>query len=89
MKKEEKKCKGIKESAKNKINFSDYKNTLITGEQMRIEANKISNKNHNLYSETTNKIALCAKDDKRFILPDGIHTLALFHDDIKKYDLKI
>ena len=29
---------------------------------------------HEVYSEEMNKIALCANDDKRVVLPDGIHT---------------
>ena len=30
-----------------------------------------------------NKISLSVFDDKRFVLDDGIHTLAYFHKDLK------
>ena len=32
-----------------------------------------------------NKISLSCFDDKRFVLKDGIHTLAYFHKDIDSY----
>ena len=31
-----------------------------------------------------NKISLSVFDDKRFVLDDGIHTLAYFHKDLRK-----
>ena len=31
-----------------------------------------------------NKISLSCFDDKRFVLHNGIHTLAYFHKDLKK-----
>ena len=31
-----------------------------------------------------NKISLSCFDDKRFVLNNGIHTLAYFHKDLKK-----
>ena len=33
------------------------------------------------------KISLSCFDDKKFVLNDGIHTLAYFHKDLKKYIL--
>ena len=32
-----------------------------------------------------NKISLSCFDDKRFVLNDGIHTLAYFHKDLKNH----
>ena len=32
-----------------------------------------------------NKISLSVLDGKRFVLNDGIHTLAYFHKDLKNY----
>ena len=34
---------------------------------------------HEVYTEEVNKIAPCPSDDKRRILEDGVHTLALGH----------
>ena len=41
-------------------------------------------KNHKLGTYEINKIPLSCFDDKRFVLNDGIHTLAYFHKDLKK-----
>ena len=68
---------------KKKINFENYKETLFSEKQMRIEMNKFSNKEHIMYVETINKIALCAKDDKRIIKNDKINTFAFYHEDLK------
>ena len=34
---------------------------------------------HNIYTEKLNKVALSAEDDKRVIMNDRIHTLAIGH----------
>ena len=49
----------------------------IYTEGMRI--NVIRSHSHNIYTEKINKVALSGDDDKRIILEDGIHTLALGH----------
>ena len=41
--------------------------------------NVIRSYEHEVYIEVVNKIALCSIDDKRYILKDGIDTLALWH----------
>ena len=41
--------------------------------------NLIRSHNHEIYSETINKIALSADDDKRIIDADGISTFAYGH----------
>ncbi len=41
--------------------------------------NIIRSRKHTLYSEEVNKMAMSSNDDKRVILPDGIHTLAIGH----------
>ena len=45
----------------------------------------IKSKNHNLGTYETNKISLSCFDDKRYILKDGINTLAYCHKDILKW----
>ena len=37
----------------------------------------IRSENHDIYSKEINKIALSANDDKRDVLEDRVHTLAL------------
>ena len=76
---ESKKCKGVKKSVvKNSITHEDYKKCLLTGKEQLRKMNVISHK-HEVYTEEVNKIALCPDDDKRHILEDGVHTLALGH----------
>ena len=75
--KEEKKCKGIKKVVvKKQISFDDYKECLLSKQPQMRKMNVIRSHQHELYSETVNKIALAADDDKRIILDDGISTLA-------------
>ena len=40
---------------------------------------KIQAKNYKLGTDEINKISLSSFDDKKFVLNDGIHTLAYFH----------
>ena len=44
---------------------------------------RIQSKKHKLGTYEINKISLLCFDDKRFVLDDGIHTLAYFHEDLK------
>ena len=78
--KEEKKCKGIKKNViKNKITHEDYKHCLFTRKTKLTKMNVIRSRAHNIYTEKINKVALSCEDDKRIILEDGVHTLALGH----------
>ena len=45
---------------------------------------RIQSKNHKIGTYEINKISLSCFDDKRFVLHDGIHSLAYFHKDCKK-----
>ena len=45
---------------------------------------EIKSKNHNLGTYETNKRSLSYFDDKRYILKNGINTLAYRHKDIQK-----
>ena len=75
--KEEKKCKGIKKVVvKKQISFEDYKECLFSRAPQMRKMNVIRSHQHEIFSETVNKIALSANDDKRIILDDGISTLA-------------
>ena len=76
--KEEKKCKGIKKNViKNKITHEDYKNCLLQAKAKLSNMNVIRSRAHNIYTEKMNKVAVSCEDDKRIILEDGIHTLAV------------
>ncbi len=78
--KEEKKCKGIRKPViKKDISFEDYKECLFTGNKQMRKMNIIQSRKCTLYTEEVNKVAMLANNDKRVILPDKVHTLAIGH----------
>ena len=78
--KEEKRCKGVKQSVvKKEISFDDYKTCLFSRKEKMKKMNVIRSHGHQMYTEEINKVALSANDDKRVILEDGVHTLAYGH----------
>jgi len=77
---EEKRCKGVKKPVVSKsIHLEDYKRCLFTGKEEYQKMNVIRSREHELSTETVNKIAFSANDDKGFVLPDKIQTLAHRH----------
>ena len=72
------KCKGIKKNVVKKgINFEDYVQCLFSGEKQVRHVKIIRSENHDIYSKEINKVALSADDNKRKVMEDKIHTLAL------------
>ena len=82
--KENKRCKGVKKQVvESSITHEDYKTCLRTGKEQLRKQNILRSYEHEVYTEEVNKIALSSIDDKRYILGDGIHTLAWGHHKIK------
>ncbi|KAL4153215.1 hypothetical protein QTP88_001048 [Uroleucon formosanum] len=78
--KEIKKAKGVKKNVvENKICFNDFENCLLTKESKYIKQNLFRTKKHDIFNVEQNKKALSVYDDKRFILDNGIDTLAWGH----------
>ena len=78
--KENKRCKGVKKQVvESSITHEDYKTCLRTGKEQLRKQNILRSYEHEVYTEEVNKIALSSIDDKRYILGDGIHTLAWGH----------
>ena len=76
----EKKAKGVKKCAvKKELKHQNFVNCLLTGEREIRKQNVIRSHEHHLFTETVEKIALSADDDKRVVLKNGIDTLALGH----------
>ena len=57
--------------------FDDYVRCLFSGEKEMRKMKIIRSENHDLYSKEVNKVALSSQDDKRHVLNDQIHTLAI------------
>ena len=49
---------------------------------------RIQAKKHKIGTYEIDKISLSCFDDKRYVLEDGVHTLAYFHEDCNKKDDK-
>ncbi|KAL4101236.1 hypothetical protein QTP88_021256 [Uroleucon formosanum] len=78
--KEIKKAKGVKKNVvENKICFNDFENCLLTKESKYVKQNLFRTKKHYIFTVEQNKKALSVYDDKRFILDNGIDTLAWGH----------
>ena len=81
---ETKKCKGIKKQVvERSIRHEHYKTCLTTGKELLRKQNILRSYEHEVYTEEVNKVALSALDDKRYILSDGMDTLAWGHYKIK------
>ena len=63
--------------------FSEFKDVLFNKKNIRHKMKRIQaqNEKHKTGTYDINKILLSCFDDKRFVLDDGIHTLAYFHKD--------
>ena len=71
--KEDKKAKGTKKCViKRMIKFNDYRNCLLKDEVILKSQQRFISKNHNVYIENINKIALTNNDDKRIVSSDKI-----------------
>ena len=75
---ETRKAKSVKKNViKKSLTFEVYKKCLFSEEEVMKEMNIIGSQNHEIFSMTGNKVALSANDDKRWICPNKIDTLAL------------
>ena len=78
-----KRAKGVKKSVLCKtITHEDYKKCLLNREVFHRDMPGLRSRAHTIYGETVHKVALAPLDTKRYILPDGISTLAFGHVDI-------
>ena len=65
--------------------FNEFKDTLFNKKIIRHKMRIIQGKKCKMGTYETNKISLSCFDDKRFVLNDGIDTLAYFHKDLKNH----
>ena len=77
-------AKGVKRNYVEKsMSHNDYKRCLF-GEKLNDVVqnstfNIIKSNKHNVYSMTVKKVGLCCLENKRMVLNDNIHTLAIGH----------
>ena len=80
---------GGKESRRTKranieTEFSEFSDTLFNEKIVRHEMKRIQIKMDKLGTYEINKIWLSCFDDQRFVLDDGIHTIAYFYKELRK-----
>ena len=78
-----KRAKGVKKSVLRKsITHDDYRSCLFEKEVFHRDMPGLRSHAHTIYGETVHKVALAPLDTKRYILDDGISTLAFGNVDI-------
>lgn len=82
---EKHRAKGIQKAASKTLTHEDYWNQLTSPSYNTVVNRRIGSTRHQLYSIESTRLGLSAADDKRFLLPDKIHTLAYGHYKIKEY----
>ena len=79
-------AKGVKKSVlKKTISHEDYKTCLLDKKVHSRDMPGLRSYNHTIHGETVHKVALAPLDTKRYILDDGITTLAFGHKDIPEH----
>ena len=73
------KAKGVNK----KIRHKEFINVLFNKKVIRHNMKRIQSKLHEIGTYDVCKISLSCFDDKRYVLDDGVNTLAYFHKDIK------
>ena len=61
--------------------FDGFKDFLVNEKIIRHKIKRIQTKKYRLGTHEIEKISLSCFDDKRYVLDDGIRTLAYFHQD--------
>ena len=61
--------------------FKKFQNVLFNEKIIRHKMKRIQSRKHKLGTYETAKISLSCFGDKRYVLDDGIYTLAYFHKD--------
>ena len=61
--------------------FNEFKDVLFGKKIIRLKMERIQTKKHSLGPYSIEKISLSCFDDKRYVLDNGIYTLACFHKD--------
>ena len=63
-----------------------FKDVLFNKKVIQHKMERIQAKKHKIGIYEIDQISLSCFDDKRYVLDDGVNTLACFHKDCKKCD---
>ena len=66
--------------------FNEFKDFLFNKKVIRHKMKRIQAKKHKIGTYEIDKISLSCFDDKRYVLDDGVNTLAYFHKDCNECD---
>lgn len=82
------KCKGVTKGYRKTISFQNYADCLKEIKNFRLTQYQIQAKNHIITTNKIDKLCFGSYDDKRYILPCGIHSVAYGHNCTKKKVIK-
>lgn len=68
-------CKGVQKRAREQFTMAQFRSVLKNFKTINAESYLIKSKTHRLYTQKLRKVALSSSDDKRYLLPCGIHTI--------------
>ena len=85
-----KKINGSESSTTKGVNIAaecnKFKDVLFNKKVVRHKMKRIQAKKYKIGTYEIDKISLSCFDDKRYVLDDGVNTLAYFHKDCNKCD---
>lgn len=73
------KAKGVSKTTMKDVDFKSYVTTLQDCQVTKHTFKQIRSFKHHLVTKTTTKVGLCSYDDKRYLLPCGLHSYAYGH----------
>ena len=80
-----KKAKGVNKNLIKNMRHKGYLDALFNKKMMRDNMKRIQIKLHRTETYHVRKISLSCFDDKRYVLGDGINSLAYFHKNIRSH----
>ena len=78
-----KKVKGVNKNVVKNTRHKEFIGVSFNNEGIRHKMKRIQSKLHRIGTYEVCKISLSSFDDKRYILVDGINSLAYFHENVK------
>ena len=78
-------AKGVQKSVKKSLHHEAYRECLFNKTTMQKEMTQLRSENHQIIVNRLSKVALNAFDDKRYLLGDGIQSLAYGHVQLNQF----